>query len=132
VIARILETEPTGVPYPHPLRPAWATLMQRCLTKDVAERPRDIGICARARRHRQEMSLSSGARSGAAAELPSLAVLYFENLSSDSESRVLLRRHHGGHSDHLSRSRPAGGVAKRSRTLPGAPADLPRSPPYLG
>jgi len=65
-------------------------LIQRCLTKDASERPRDIGDL---RREISAITAQLGSRSGGftapaavASDVPSLAVLYFENLSSDQES----------------------------------------------
>ncbi len=89
VIAGILEREPEWTAIPAAVPSRLRDLVQRCLTKDVAERPRDIGDL------RRELAaiaadLSSPSRSSAAArtaaDLPSLAVLYFENLAADKES----------------------------------------------
>ncbi|MGH7724250.1 MAG: protein kinase domain-containing protein [Candidatus Eiseniibacteriota bacterium] len=91
VIAGILEREPDWSALPPGVPVRLRELMERCLTKDATERPRDIGDL------RRELSaiaaeLSSAGRGPAsgigpkAAELPSLAVLYFENLAADKES----------------------------------------------
>ncbi len=85
VIARILEREPDWSPLPASTPPRLRDLLERCLTKDVEQRPRDIGDL------RRELGsiaqeLSSPGRPAAATERPSLAVLYFENLANDPES----------------------------------------------
>ncbi|MEO6463596.1 MAG: serine/threonine-protein kinase, partial [Candidatus Eisenbacteria bacterium] len=87
VIGRILEREPdwNALPPGAPVR--LRDLVRRCLTKDAAERPRDIGDLRRemaAISH--EISSASGAHVPTVAALPSLAVLYFENLANDAES----------------------------------------------
>ncbi len=86
VIARILEREPDWSAIP-PATPAPVrALIRRCLTKSAAERPRDIGDI------RRELSVIAGELSTparvrpAAPDRPSVAVLYFENLSADPES----------------------------------------------
>jgi TolB-like protein/Flp pilus assembly protein TadD len=89
VIARILERDPDWGPLPASTPPRLRDLLERCLTKDVEQRPRDIGDL------RRELGsiaheLSSPGRpptaAAAATERPSLAVLYFENLANDPES----------------------------------------------
>ena len=61
-------------------------LVRRCLTKDLDERPRDIGDLRRELSAiAQEMSAPSAAMA-APAGTPSLAVLYFENLARDPDS----------------------------------------------
>jgi serine/threonine-protein kinase len=85
VIARILEREPDWGLLPAGTPPRLRDLIKRCLTKDAAERPRDIGDLKRELGAiRVEISSVSGIRTPT--EKPSLAVLYFENLSSDEES----------------------------------------------
>jgi serine/threonine protein kinase len=90
VLAKILEREPDyrALPPSTPVR--LRELIQRCLTKDASERPRDIGDL---RREISAITAQLGSRSSGfaaptafAADVPSLAVLYFENLSSDQES----------------------------------------------
>jgi serine/threonine protein kinase/Tfp pilus assembly protein PilF len=134
VIARILEREPDWGAIPASAPTRLGDLMQRCLTKDVAERPRDIGDLRRELGAiAQQMSSSSGARSGAAAELPSLAVLYFENLSSDSESEYFCA---GITEDILTDLSKIKGLRVASRNAVaryrGAPADLPKVASDLG
>ncbi len=87
VIARILEREPDWSALPAAVPPRLIDVIRRCLTKDVEQRPRDIGDL-----HRElgalmlDGSSSSGRRPAPAAAAPSLAVLYFQNLSSGSEN----------------------------------------------
>ncbi len=86
VIARILEREPDWAALPAAVPARLRDLLRRCLTKQVAERPRDAGDL------RGEMlaiaaDQSTSSRSSRAVEaVPSVAVLYFENLSPDAES----------------------------------------------
>jgi serine/threonine protein kinase/Tfp pilus assembly protein PilF len=86
VVARILEREPDWNLVPQSAPPRLADLVRRCLTREVDNRPRDIGDL---RRELDailvEMTSGSGIRR-APTELPSLAVLYFENLAADRES----------------------------------------------
>ena len=86
VIARVLEREPDWGALPETLPARLRDVVRRCLTKDVEERPRDIGDL---RRELAAIALESSQPSGissAAAQRPSLAVLYFENLANDPES----------------------------------------------
>ena len=133
VIARILEREPAWGVIPTSAPTRLRDLIQRCLTKDVTERPRDIGDLRRELSAIGQQMSSSGARSGAAAELPSLAVLYFENLSSDSESEYFCS---GITEDILTDLSKIKGlrVASRNAVAPyrGAPADLPKVASALG
>jgi serine/threonine protein kinase/Tfp pilus assembly protein PilF len=86
VIAKILEREPDWSTLPPAVPPRLRTLLGRCLTKDVQQRPRDIGDLRRELNAiALEMSSPKVSRT-AAADRPSLAVLYFENLSTDKES----------------------------------------------
>lgn len=85
VIAGILAQEPdwNALPQAAPLK--LRDLVRRCLTKDSDKRPRGIGdlrleLLAIA----QEVSVPSSR--SISSEVPSLAVLYFENLSADKES----------------------------------------------
>ena len=87
VIARILEREPDWSAIPAAVPPRLRDLVRRCLTKDANERPRDIGDLRRELSGiALEMSSPQRAPSHASATLPSLAVLYFENLARDPES----------------------------------------------
>jgi serine/threonine protein kinase/Tfp pilus assembly protein PilF len=86
VIARILEREPDWNALPPATPKRLTDLVRRCLTKDLDERPRDIGDLKRELSAiAQEMSAPSGI-SVAATGTPSLAVLYFENLAKDPDS----------------------------------------------
>ena len=67
--------------------PRLRDLLERCLTKDVDQRPRDIGDLRRELGAiAQELSSPGRPAAAAATERPSLAVLYFENLANDPES----------------------------------------------
>ncbi len=133
VIARILERDPDWGALPVSIPPRLRDVVQRCLTKDVAERPRDIGDLRRELGAiALQMSSPSGARA-AVADLPSLAVLYFENLSSDSESEYFCA---GITEDILTDLSKIKGLRVASRNAVaryrGAPADLPRVASDLG
>ncbi len=132
VIARILEREPdwSAIPAAAPAR--LRDLLRRCLTKDPAERPRDIGDL------RRELNaiahdLSSPVGPPAAAGLPSLAVLYFENLASDAESEYFCT---GITEDILTDLSKIKGLRVASRNAVaryrGSPADLSRIASELG
>jgi TolB-like protein len=132
VIARILEREPDWRDLPASVPARLQELIQRCLTKDVAERPRDIGDL------RRELGaiaqrMSSPVTGSMASELPSLAVLYFENLSSDSESEYFCA---GITEDILTDLSKIKGLRVASRNAVaryrGAPVDLPRVASDLG
>jgi serine/threonine protein kinase/tetratricopeptide (TPR) repeat protein len=85
VIARILERDPDWNQLPPGTPPRLRDLIKRCLTKAAADRPRDIGDLRKELGSiATEMTSGSGIRP--VSEKPSLAVLYFENLSSDEES----------------------------------------------
>ena len=87
VIARILEREPDWSPLPASMPPRLRDLLERCLTKDVEQRPRDIGDLRRELGSiAQELSSPGRPAAAPATERPSLAVLYFENLANDPES----------------------------------------------
>ena len=86
VIARILEREPDWAALPATIPARLRDMVRRCLTKDPNERPRDIGDLRRELSAILiDMTSPSGIRA-ATADVPSLAVLYFENLASDTES----------------------------------------------
>ncbi len=86
ILARVLERDPDWAALPGSVPARLRDLVRRCLTKEEAERPRDIGDLKR------ELSAIlvelSAPRAAAAvgASTPSLAVLYFENLAHDPES----------------------------------------------
>src|SRR5882672_5158437 len=133
VIARVLEREPDGEALPASAPTRLRDLMQRCLTKDVAERPRDIGDLRRELSAIAQQLSSPGARSAAAADLPSLAVLYFDNLSNDPESEYFCA---GITEDILTDLSKIKGLRVASRNAVvryrGAPADLPKVAADLG
>jgi serine/threonine protein kinase/tetratricopeptide (TPR) repeat protein len=133
VIARILEREPDWAAIPASAPTRLGDLMRRCLTKDVAERPRDIGDLRRELGAIALQMSSPGARSAAETDLPSLAVLYFENLSSDSESEYFCA---GITEDILTDLSKIKGLRVASRNAVaryrGAPADLPKVASDLG
>ena len=84
VLAREPEWNALGTHVPQRLR----DVVRRCLTKDVDDRPRDIGDMRR-ELVAIERELSSGAskpQSSGTKTVPSLAVLYFENSARDPES----------------------------------------------
>jgi TolB-like protein/Flp pilus assembly protein TadD len=86
VLARILEREPDWEALPASVPPRLRDLLRRCLTKSAADRPRDAGDL-RGELLAIAADLSSPSRSARSGELvPSVAVLYFENLSPDAES----------------------------------------------
>ncbi len=91
VIAKILEREPDWGAIPSATPQQLRDLLRRCLTKNPADRPRDIGdlrreLTALSSASSARASSPSGVASPAGTSPPSLAVLYFENLSSDPES----------------------------------------------
>jgi TolB-like protein/Tfp pilus assembly protein PilF len=87
VIARILEREPDWNALPPATPKRLTDLVRRCLTKDLDERPRDIGDLKRELSAiAQEITSGSGLGLAAPAGPPSLAVLYFENLAKDPDS----------------------------------------------
>jgi len=133
VIARVLEREPDWEALPASAPTRLRDLMQRCLTKDVAERPRDIGDLRRELSAIAQQLSSPGARSAAAADLPSLAVLYFDNLSNDPESEYFCA---GITEDILTDLSKIKGLRVASRNAVvryrGAPADLPKVAADLG
>ena len=133
VIARVLEREPNWDALPASAPTRLRDLMQRCLTKDVAERPRDIGDLRRELGAIAQQLSTPGSRSGAAADLPSLAVLYFDNLSNDPESEYFCA---GITEDILTDLSKIKGLRVASRNAVGryrgAPADLPKVASDLG
>ncbi|MFN8176807.1 MAG: protein kinase [bacterium] len=134
VIARILEREPDWSALPTTVPARLRDVVRRCLTKDVDERPRDIGDL---RRELSAIALESSAPSGShapsAAVIPSLAVLYFENLASDAESEYFCS---GITEDILTDLSKIRGLRVASRNAVaryrGAPADLPKVAADLG
>ena len=87
IIARILEREPDWNALPPGTPARLVDVLRRCLTKDVEARPRDIGDLRRELAAiATESSAPSASGSGIRAAVPSLAVLYFENLAADKEA----------------------------------------------
>jgi serine/threonine protein kinase/tetratricopeptide (TPR) repeat protein len=126
VIARVLEREPdwNAVPRSAPLR----ELLRRCLTKDRASRAADMRTLRRelAALAKELSPQGSEAGRGSGAN-PSLAVLYFENLSSDTESDYFCA---GITEDILTDLSKIKGMRVASRNAVaryrGAAADIPR------
>jgi TolB-like protein/Flp pilus assembly protein TadD len=113
--------------------PRLRELTRRCLTKNVDERPRDIGDLRRELTAiAQELSAPSSAI-GAASATPSLAVLYFENLAADPESEYFCA---GITEDILTDLSKIKGlrVASRNAVLryKGAPVDIAKVAAELG
>ena len=133
VLARILERDPNWGAIPASVPAKLRDVTRRCLTKDAAERPRDIGDI------RRELSaiaagLSSPATAAATGtDRPSLAVLYFENPSNDSESDYFCA---GITEDILTDLSKIKGLRVASRNavarFRGAPADIPKIAAELG
>jgi serine/threonine protein kinase/Flp pilus assembly protein TadD len=87
VIARILERDPDWKALPPRTPPRLAALLKRCLTKEAEHRPRDIGDLGRELDAiLREVAGASSRPTAPTESLPSLAVLYFENLAQDPES----------------------------------------------
>jgi TolB-like protein/Flp pilus assembly protein TadD len=84
IIAMILEREPNWGLVPTSTPPRLVEITRRCLTKDTNRRPRDIGDIGRELLDLQ--SDSSRAVRAVDDTVPSLAVLYFENLANDPDS----------------------------------------------
>ncbi len=85
IFAGVLTREPDWKIIPTATPPRLLTLAQRCLRKEAADRVPDA---SEFRRELAAIALEFSAprRAATTAPLPSLAVLYFENLSSDPES----------------------------------------------
>ena len=133
IVARILEREPDWNALPASVPPRLHDVVRRCLTKDAEQRPRDIGDLRRELAAlAQEMS-HSGSRAAPAASLPSLAVLYFENLGSDTESEYFCA---GITEDILTDLSKIKGLRVASRNAVvryrGPPVDLPKVAAELG
>ena len=109
-------------------------MVRRCLVKDARERPRDIGDLRRELSAiAQELSAPGGTRGAAGDTRPSLAVLYFENLTSDQESEYFCA---GITEDILTDLSKIKGLRVASRNAVqryrGGPADIPRVAADLG
>ena len=133
VIAKILERDPDWSAVPASTPPRLRDLIRRCLTKDSADRPRDI------RDLRRELAwiakdLSSGSFSASSTPAtPSLAVLYFENLADDKENEYFCA---GITEDILTDLSKIKGMRVASRNAVaryrGAPVDVGRVAAELG
>ncbi len=89
VIGRILERDPDWNALPMHAPKRLRALVRRCLAKDAAERPADMTELRRELAAiGQEISAGGSRPTGSSpgTSLPSLAVLYFENLGADTES----------------------------------------------
>jgi serine/threonine protein kinase/Tfp pilus assembly protein PilF len=134
VIGRILEREPDWNALP-PATPArLRDLLKRCLTKDVEGRPRDIGDLKRELGAiAQELSSPSGIHASSPGGVPSLAVLYFENLANDQESEYFCA---GITEDILTDLSKIRGLRVASRNAvvryKGGPTDIPKIAAELG
>ncbi|HET9251273.1 MAG TPA: protein kinase [Candidatus Eisenbacteria bacterium] len=81
-LAKVLEREPDWAALPASVPATLRDWVRRSLRKDLSQRPSDLGEL---RREIERLTAPAGAASDAGAS-PSLAVLYFENLSTDPES----------------------------------------------
>ena len=84
VLARVLERDPEWDRLPPGVPERLRALLRRCLTKSAAERPRDMGDL-RGELLAIAADLSSPVRAPVDGT-PSVAVLYFQNLSTEPES----------------------------------------------
>ena len=83
-LVNVLEREPDWSTLPPSIPAALREGIRRCLQKDPSQRPSELTDL---RRELERMVAPQlGGTPGAAASSPSLAVLYFENISSDKES----------------------------------------------
>jgi len=134
VIGRILEREADWNALP-PATPArLKDLLKRCLTKDAEVRPRDIGDLKRELGAiAQELSSASGVHASSIGGVPSLAVLYFENLANDQESEYFCA---GITEDILTDLSKIRGLRVASRNAvaryKGGPIDIPKIAAELG
>ncbi len=134
VIARVLEREPEWNALPSTVPARLRDVIRRCLTKDADERPRDIGDLRRELSAiGLDLSSHSGLHPSPAAAVPSLAVLYFENLASDKDSEYFCA---GITEDILTDLSKIKGLRVASRNAVaryrGAPADIPKIAADLG
>src|SRR5262245_24822235 len=132
VIAHILDQEPDWDDIPAAAPPRLRDLIRRCLTKDANERPRDIGDL------RRELGailtdISAPGHAHKVSSVPSLAVLYFENLANDPESDYSCARITEVRLTDLSKIKGLRGASRNAVTrYRGAPVDIPRGANELG
>lgn len=134
LVAQVLGQEPGWSQMPASVPKPLRDLVRECLSKSLAERPGDIGTIRRELLTLSEAQTSKdGPSSSAAATTPSLAVLYFENLSNDSESEYFCA---GITEDILTDLSKLKGMQVASRNAVaryrGAPVDIPRVAADLG
>jgi TolB-like protein len=87
VLARLLARAPDWSQLPASTPARLRDFLRRCLTKDASERPRDAGdLRGELLAILSDASSPGGVAAAAAGGLPSIAVLYFENLSGSAES----------------------------------------------
>ena len=86
LMAKVLERDPEWGHIPAGAPTRLRDLIRRCLRKDRSERPDDIGSLGRELAEMAEELKPHRTGHASAESVPSLAVLYFENLSSDPES----------------------------------------------
>jgi len=86
VIARILEREPDLDLLPPGTPRRLRDIVRRCLIKDMNRRPRDIGDLGREMEAMASETGTSSREDRDKDSVPSLAVLYFENLARDPDS----------------------------------------------
>jgi serine/threonine protein kinase/tetratricopeptide (TPR) repeat protein len=130
MIARVLERDPEWSALPASTPVKLRDLIRRCLRKQVEDRPRAIGEL---RQELKAIAADLPRTSGAAQTTPSVAVLYFENISSDKESDYFCA---GITEDILTDLSKIKGMRVASRNAVaryrGAVADIPRVATELG
>jgi serine/threonine protein kinase/tetratricopeptide (TPR) repeat protein len=130
VLARVLEREPEWSALPPGTPPRLRDLVRRCLTKDVGQRPRDIGDL---RRELESIAQDLSGMPRRAPDVPSVAVLYFENLAENAVNDWFCAGITEDILTDLSKIR-ALRVASRNAVARyrGAPADIPRVAAEIG
>ena len=130
IVAKVLERDPDWSALPATTPARLRDMIRRCLQKNVSDRPPEIGAL---RRELAALAEESKSRSGAVRSLPSLAVLYFENISNDPESDYFCA---GITEDILTDLSKLKGLRVASRNavarFRGAPVDIPRVAAELG
>ena len=130
IVAKVLERDPDWNALPAATPARLRDMIRRCLQKNVAERPEKIGDL---RRELSALAEESKSRSGTERTLPSLAVLYFENISNDPDSDYFCA---GITEDILTDLSKLKGLRVASRNavarFRGAAVDIPRVAAELG